>query len=215
MGTPRSRLMTGLALADYLTDFGTPPSAARKPVEIVTPAVTPVAMPTVDVGALVDAEVAKVEARLRAEMNDAAEAALNVERARHEIEIAELQAAFGADASARIAAAFEAAEASLTSITTTAAARILSSFLSDELARRSVEQLASRIREATADRDAVRIKVSGPQSMLHRLGAALGPLEAQCDFTEADAFDVTVSIDGALFETRLAEWAAQIGEAMS
>ena len=207
--------MTGLALADYLTDFGTPPSAARKPVEIVTPAVTPVAMPTVDVGALVDAEVAKVEARLRAEMNDAAEAALNVERARHEIEIAELQAAFGADASARIAAAFEAAEASLTSITTTAAARILSSFLSDELARRSVEQLASRIREATADRDAVRIKVSGPQSMLHRLGAALGPLEAQCDFTEADAFDVTVSIDGALFETRLAEWAAQIGEAMS
>jgi hypothetical protein len=215
MGTPRSRLMTGLALADYLTDFGTPPSAARKPVEIVTPAVTPVAMPTVDVGALVDAEVAKVEARLRAEMNDAAEAALNVERARHEIEIAELQAAFGADAGARIAAAFEAAEASLTSITTTAAARILSSFLSDELARRSVEQLASRIREATADRDAVRIKVSGPQSMLHRLGAALGPLEAQCDFTEADAFDVTVSIDGALFETRLAEWAAQIGEAMS
>jgi hypothetical protein len=215
MGTPRSRLMTGLALADYLTDFGTPPSAARKPVEIVTPAVTPVAMPTVDVGALVDAEVAKVEARLRAEMNDAAEAALNVERARHEIEIAELQAAFGADASARIAAAFEAAEASLTGITTTAAARILSSFLSDELARRSVEQLASRIREATADRDAVRIKVSGPQSMLHRLGAALGPLEAQCDFTEADAFDVTVSIDGALFETRLAEWAAQIGEAMS
>lgn len=207
--------MTGLALADYLTDFGTPPSAARKPVEIVTPAVTPVAMPAVDVGALVDAEVAKVEARLRAEMNDAAEAALNVERARHEIEIAELQAAFGADASARIAAAFEAAEASLTSITTTAAARILSSFLSDELARRSVEQLASRIREATADRDAVRIKVSGPQSMLHRLGAALGPLEAQCDFTEADAFDVTVSIDGALFETRLAEWAAQIGEAMS
>lgn len=207
--------MTGLALADYLTDFGTPPSAARKPVEIVTPAVTPVAMPTVDVGALVDAEVAKVEARLRAEMNDAAEAALNVERARHEIEIAELQAAFGADAGARIAAAFEAAEASLTSITTTAAARILSSFLSDELARRSVEQLASRIREATADRDAVRIKVSGPQSMLHRLGAALGPLEAQCDFTEADAFDVTVSIDGALFETRLAEWAAQIGEAMS
>lgn len=207
--------MTGLALADYLTDFGTPPSAARKPVEIVTPAVTPVAMPAVDVGALVDAEVAKVEARLRAEMNDAAEAALNVERARHEIEIAELQAAFGADAGARIAAAFEAAEASLTSITTTAAARILSSFLSDELARRSVEQLASRIREATADRDAVRIKVSGPQSMLHRLGAALGPLEAQCDFTEADAFDVTVSIDGALFETRLAEWAAQIGEAMS
>ena len=207
--------MTGLALADYLTDFGTPPSAARKPVEIVTPAVTPVAMPTVDVGALVDAEVAKVEARLRAEMNDAAEAALNVERARHEIEIAELQAAFGADASARIAAAVEAAEASLTGITTTAAARILSSFLSDELARRSVEQLASRIREATADRDAVRIKVSGPQSMLHRLGAALGPLEAQCDFTEADAFDVTVSIDGALFETRLAEWAAQIGEAMS
>lgn len=207
--------MTGLALADYLTDFGTPPSAARKPVEIVTPAVTPVAMPAVDVGALVDAEVAKVEARLRAEMNDAAEAALNVERARHEIEIAELQAAFGADAGARIAAAFETAEASLTGITTTAAARILSSFLSDELARRSVEQLASRIREATADRDAVRIKVSGPQSMLHRLGAALGPLEARCDFTEADAFDVTVSIDGALFETRLAEWAAQIGEAMS
>ena len=212
--------MAGLELEYIQREFGAPPGAASKPAHAAAnvPATmsAPMSEPrAVDVAAIVDAEVAKAEARLRTEMNDAAETALNIERDRHEVRIAEMQAAFGADAGARIASAFEAAENSLAHLATTAAARILSKFLSDELARRSVDQLASRIREAIADRDAVRIRVSGPQSMLHRLGAALGPLETQCDFTEADAFDVTVSIDGALFETRLAEWSAQIGEAMS
>lgn len=209
--------MTRLALADYLTDFGTAPAIARL-VEIVAPAaqssVAP-PPPAPDVDSLVAAEVALVEARLRNEMREAAEAALSVERARHEVQIAEMQNALGAEAGAKIAAALQAAESRLASLATTATARILSSFLSDELARRSVEQLAVRIRDTLSDRDAVRIKVAGPQSLFESLERALGPLAAQCDFTEAAGFDITVSIDGALFETRLAEWAAQIGETLS
>src|SRR5690348_4107141 len=117
MGPARSGLMTQLALADYLTDFGAGiiPAAI---VEIVVPAapsaaVVELAPPPPDIDSLVAAEVALVEARLRAEMSDAAEAALSVERARHELQIAEMQIAFGAEAGARIVDAVEAAEARL------------------------------------------------------------------------------------------------------
>lgn len=206
--------MTGLALADYLTDFGAAPAAART-VEVIAISPQPAQPAPVDVGAIVAAEVARAENRLRAELSDATEAALSMERARHEVQVAQMQAAFGAEAGAKIVTAVAEAEARLTSLTSASAARILSTFLSDELVRRSVDQLALRIREAVADRDVVRIKVSGPRSMLDRLEATLGPLAGQCDFSEADAPDVTVSVDGTLFETRLAEWAAQIGETLS
>lgn len=135
--------MTGLALADYLTDFGAAPAAARA-VEVIAISPQPAQPAPVDVGAIVAAEVARAENRLRAELSDAAEAALSMERARHEVQVAQMQAAFGAEAGAKIMTAVVEAEARLTSLTTASAARILSTFLSDELVRRSVDQLALR-----------------------------------------------------------------------
>lgn len=210
--------MTRLALADYLTDFG--PSLARAGIGALVepaapPAPPPVAPPPPDIDGIVAAEVASVEARLRAEMSDAADAALSVERARHEVQVAEIQNALGIEAGDRIAAAIAAMETRLVSFASSATARILSSILSDDLARRSVDQLAVRIREAVADQDVVRIRISGPQSMFEGLSKALGPLASRCDFAESPGFDMTVSLDGALFETRLAEWSAQIGEILS
>lgn len=204
--------MAARALADYLPDFGATATVVTLAVERTAAPRAEPAMP--DVGALVAAEVAVAEARIRADMNEAADAALAAERERHQAEIAELHLTFGADAGARIAASVGEAEARLSALATDAVARILSAVLSDNLARRSIDQLAATLREALADRDAVRIKVVGPQSLFENLSASLGPLAAQCDFVEAPGFDITVAIDGTLFETRLAEWSATIGEAV-
>ncbi|MCO5070541.1 MAG: hypothetical protein M9944_04930 [Rhizobiaceae bacterium] len=210
--------MTQLALADFLTDFAAPQIAAREaspaaPAPAAPP--PPCALPEIDIDAIVAREVARAQEEMRSELSTAAEAAMSVERARHQMEITQMQVAFGTEAAARITTALEEAEERLASLVTASTTRILSSVLSDDLAQRSVSELAARIREATADREALRIKVAGPQSLLDSLTEALGPLADRCDFTESDGLDVTVSIDDALFETRLAEWAGQIGGIVS
>ncbi|WP_274627867.1 hypothetical protein [Arvimicrobium flavum] len=207
--------MAARALVDLLPDFGSKPaSVAAAVVQTMRAPPEPTVKPEMDVASIVAAEVAIVEARVRSEMSAASEAALEAARAHHSSELADLRASLSAAAGASIAAAMETAEARLSTLASGAVARILSSFLGDDLARRSVEQLAARIRAALADREAVRLKVSGPPSLFEALGAALGPLADQCDFSETSGFDLTVAIDDTLFETRLGEWSATIGEAL-
>ncbi len=56
----------------------------------------------------------------------------------------------------------------------TAAARILGSFLSEELQKRSMESLARSIRAAVEERETYRIDIRGPQSLFEALQKALG-----------------------------------------
>jgi len=204
--------MAAHALADFLPDFGTTSLAPSAP--LGQPAAIRNVEPPPDISAIVAAEVAIAEARLRGEMMEAAEATLAAERANHAVEMSRLEASLGGEAAARIAAAVAEARERITALTSAAAARLLASMLSDDLASRSVAQLAETIRTAMADRDAVRIKIVGPQSLFETMSTQLGPLAAQCDFAEAPGFDLTVAIDGTLYETRLGEWSATVGGAI-
>ena len=94
-------------------------------------------------------------------------------------------------------------------------ARIIGGIISDDLQKRSLEALAGTIREAVGDSEAVRIAVRGPLSLFETLKASLGPRAANLDFVEAPGFDLTVAIDEAVFETRIAEWSAALSEALS
>lgn len=211
--------MAARALIDCLPDFGEAPGPVFQmgiadiddmpTMELEPPAPAP------DIDAIVAAEVAAAEQRLRGEWEAESQAALAAQQERHTAELQELQARLGEAAAAKIAAAFDDAAAQLSAMANAAAARLLSSLLGDEMARRSVEELAARIGRLLADRDAVEVQVSGPQSLMESLAAALGPLAARCEFSEAPGFDVTVAIDATVLETRLAEWSAMIGEAVS
>lgn len=211
--------MAARALFDCLPDFGEAPGPVF-PLNLPDiggmPAMEPEApVPAPDVDAIVAAEVAAADDRLRAELEAEKEAALAAEREHHAAEMQAMQASLGEAAAARIAAAFDDAEARLSTLTTAAVARLLSSVLGDDMARRSVEELSAAIRRIVADRDAVQIHVSGPQSLVEGLAASLGPVAERCDFSEAPGFDVTAVIDGTILETRLAEWSALVGEAVS
>ena len=61
----------------------------------------------------------------------------------------------------------------------------------------------------------MRIAVRGPLSLFETLKASLGPRAANLDFIEAPGFDLTVTIDEAVFETRMAEWSATLSEVLS
>lgn len=65
------------------------------------------------------------------------------------------------------------------------------------------------------DREAVRIQVRGPQSLFEPLRTALGERAGNLQFIETPGFDLTVSIDGNLFETRLSEWSSALSGALS
>ncbi|WP_378948992.1 hypothetical protein [Mesorhizobium sp. ANAO-SY3R2] len=205
--------MSIAALFERLTDFA--PHAPEE-VETAVPEVPeyPRAVPEPDIPAIVAAAVADAEDALTTRLAGEHEAALEAERERHAAEIAELGARVGAETGAAIAASLGEMEARVVHLATDAAARIIAGLVSDDIQKRSIDALATAILAAIADSDAVRIKVSGPQFMFDTLATAMGGLAENIDFTESMGFDLSVSIDDNLFETRLGEWSSALSETL-
>jgi hypothetical protein len=213
--------MAALALFDVLTDFGRQPprpgapqpSAERR--QDAPQAFSAPAAPPPDLSEIIAAEVARAETALEERLALAHEAALEAERQAHAAEIETLMRRLGEETGHTVTARLLEMESRLGEFAAAAAARILSSFLSDELAKRSLESLAQSIRAAVGDTEAVRIQVRGPQSLFETLQAALGERAGSFDYVETPGLDLIVSIDGNLFETRLSEWAGAMQEILS
>jgi len=203
--------MSAFALADLLPDFG---SRAHRPAASAAAAQPEPATSSepvlADPSSVIAEAVAKAETAVADQLSAIYEATLQAERDNHAAEREHLQRSLGSEAAALIEARFAELERHLVALTTTAAARILGGVLSDTMRARSVEALASTIREAVNDSDALRIRVHGPQSLFEALGNALGDLAGNIEFTERPSLDLTLSIDSNLYETRLAEWSAAV-----
>lgn len=202
-----------MALADVLPDFGASPRAVRPPVRAETRAVAP-ASPQPDLGTLIAEAVAAAEAALEAKLTQAHEAALAERRAAHAAEIEQLMQQFGRDAGTTVADRMAAAEQELTNLVTGSVARLVSHLLGEDLLKRSITALADTVNGALRDREGVRVRVSGPPGMFESFKAALSESEIDIEFREAPGFDLTVDIDGTLFETRLSQWASALTEVL-
>jgi hypothetical protein len=210
------------ALFDVLTDFGKRPNRAGAPhpsaeqrQDAPPAAFSAPAAPPPDLSEIIATEVARAELALEQRLSLAHEAALEAERQAHSAEIETLMRRFGEEAGGIITARFAEMESRLGDLATSATARILSGFLTEELRKRSLDGLARSIRDAVGDAEAVRIQVRGPQSLFEALQAALGERAGSFDYVEAPGLDLTVSIDGNLFETRLSEWSGAMQEILS
>ena len=206
--------MSAVALADFLTDFGTrarQPAAARQIAEPVErPAAAPTPVP--DVAAIVAEAVEKAECELTLALRREHDAQLAEVEVRHAEAISALEARLGAEMGRTVAAALAKMEARLFETTGAVAARILGQFASDAMARGAVEQLAHAIGEAVGDAETIRIRVRGPQSMMMPLTATLGDLARHVEFVEQPGLDLRVEVNETLFETRLSEWASSLSE---
>lgn len=202
--------MTALALFDVLEDFGARP---RPLTGGVSPSSIEPAAPTgPGVDEIVQTEVAKAEAALEERLSLVHAAEMETLRQEHAAEMEAALRRIGETAGEAIALRLGEMEERIGHQAATAAARILGSFLSDELQKRSMESLAQSIRAAIAGREAFRIEIRGPQSLLEALQSALGEQADGFGFVEAPGFDLSVTIDGDLFETRLSEWSAVLSE---
>jgi len=211
--------MAALALADVLPDFGS------KTPESVNPfgesSDTGGFGPRHVAEANAVAEAAAMEARLeearqavREELSRRYAQEIAVEREHHASELNALRAMLGEEAGAKIAAGLGKIEERVVALTTSVATRILGVSLTEDLQRRSIDQLARLIREAMEDREAVRVRISGAPLLFEALKAALGDRAAGFEFSESESFDLSVSIDESIFETRLSEWSDALAEVM-
>ncbi|TPM33095.1 hypothetical protein [Mesorhizobium sp. B2-3-5] len=206
--------MPSAALFDLLPDFG--PRAPRvSKAQAVTEHRPEASEPQADIGTLIAEAVAQAEATLAERLSAAHDAALEAERQAHAEEARSFLESFGGDIGKAVSSRIDAMEARVTDLVAATVARIIGGVVSDDLQRRSLEALASAVREAVGDGEAVRVAVRGPLSLFETLKASLGARAANLDFVEAPGFDLTVTIDEAVFETRMAEWSATLSEVLS
>lgn len=207
--------MRSLALFEALQDFAPPGQPPKRLAE------TPRAEPTLtvhkapDIEALVAERVAQAESALREKLGNEHTAALVALAEEHETRLAELHRDYGGRLGVALSSSIAEAEARVTELAVASLARAVGSILSEEIQKRSIAGLTLAIREAMADRDAVRIRVRGPLSLFETLRASLGEQAVKLDFAEAPGLDLTVSIDGNPIETRLSEWSAGISEILA
>jgi hypothetical protein len=95
------------------------------------------------------------------------------------------------------------------------ASRILGAVVSEDLRDRAIARLAGLIREALRDGEAVRIRVHGNLPLFEALKQQLPGHAGQFDFMESPDFDLSVTIDESIYETRLAEWSAALAEILA
>jgi hypothetical protein len=206
--------MRSAALFDLLPDFGTrpkPAEAAAKPVEQPVPEVVPLP----DMGTIIAEAVARAEQEAEARLVAAHQAELTAQLEAKQAETDAFLQTLGGDIGAAVAARIDLMQAAVTDLVADQVARVVGGLLGEDLQKRSLAALANAVREAIGDTDAVRIRVSGPSSLYETLKTALGERAANLDFTDAPGFDLTVAIDDAVFETRMAEWSAALSEVLS
>jgi hypothetical protein len=207
--------MQSAALFDLLPDFG-----ARLPHPETKPAVDlppshPHAPPAIDVDALIADAVARAETELEVRLKVAHEAALEEQRQANADEASAFLATLGDDVGKMIGERIDAMETQVSALVAATVTRVVGGLLSKDLQKRSLEALAVSIRESIGDAEAVRIDVRGPQSLFETLKTSLGARAANLDFVEAPGFDLTISIDDTMFETRMSEWSVALSEILS
>lgn len=209
-------MMPGSSLADALMDFsrvGSAPDFAVEPEALnPLPQIQPPEIEQPDISELLAAEADRVRQEVTETLTAQHEAQLEALREQHVGEMAAMASRFGAEAAALIEKRFADLEERTIELATSVTARILGATLSDEIRERSLAQLARTIRTALADNEAVRVRVRGTPSLCESLEVALGKHAEQVDFGVADGFDLSVTIDDSIFETRLTEWSAAMAE---
>ncbi|WP_292897020.1 hypothetical protein [Nitratireductor sp.] len=215
-------MSSGLSLFDVLPDFGTPapPVSSRRAESshfdsLIERPEPPAREAVPPLQTQVDEMIAAAEAALAEKLAHEHAVALQQERQRHAEELDALRNQMGEAVGQAIETRFAALENDLVALTSQATSRILSSVLTEDLQKRSIAELERVIRSAVDDRESLRIRASGSPALWESLKAGLGEKARHVDFAEAPGFDISISVDEELFETRLTEWSETLAGLIS
>lgn len=201
-----------LALIDVLPDFSAPAPSLPELPEDDTFSTLATLLPHAPTA---PPEVQTRPLEQRQEVNEAAiverltrdhEAAVAEIEARHAEELAAARRSLAEDAARLVQQRFDELEQQVIGLTAETTARILGVVLTEDLQKKSIAELERIIREALDDRESVRIRLIGAPLLWEALKTGLGTKADHVDFSEGPGFDISLSIDEKLFETRLTEW---------
>lgn len=201
--------MPARAISDLLVDFGSEPRLPR-PVLAAIPEQREDHATAANVEHRIAEAVRQSEAQWRQEQTErwaAREAEIEAE---HASRMRRLEALWAASAAETMMEQFTKLEQAVVERTGAAVAQILSPLLSEPLGAKAINQLAVKLQAVLADGTAVRLRVSGPAALYHALLAQLGETIARLDFVESEDIDLTLTIDDALYVTRLKSWSAEL-----
>lgn len=202
--------MSATALSQLLPDFA-PIKQRNDPTAGNIPHTT-VSAPQADIGQLIAEAVAEAEAALEARLTETHQRELAEIRQANADEAKTFMDTLGTDVGALIASRIDDMQSRTIELVSASAARIMSGILSEKLRERSISALGDTINKAMTENDASRIRIQGPASLFETLSSALGERAASLDFIEAPGFDLTITVDDAVIETRMSEWSTALSE---
>lgn len=193
--------MTIHDVSAYLTRFDAPP-----PIIVGDAAVEPASLPE-DEGGAPEAPPPPIDAdKLRAEMEAEFSAALAAEQESFARKLQEARERWiVAEAEALRNAVTQSLEAAIESLRADLA-RILTPFVSREIAQRALDETIASVRQALANEHAPAIQVSGPSDLLDRISAALSADNVVLSLSEREGVDARVTFASTTIETRLGDW---------
>lgn len=209
--------MATYALADILPDFGAPPPPRPAQPAVAEPAPKSVraVVPEEELRSRIEAAVRATEAAVEARLAAAHEQALADAEARHAGELERLRGELGEQAGRIVAERLDRMEADVVALTSAVVARVLGVSLTEDIKRHALDELGRAIVAAVGDREAVRIRIKGPLFLYEALKPGLARFADGIEFSEEPGFDLTVSIDTGLFETRLGDWSSALSEVLA
>lgn len=205
MGAPK--------LADVLMDFG----GRRDILASLTLASldeVDFSKPVAETGPDVATLIADAESAVTARLTSDYEEAMQALRDAHREEIARIENTLWASTTALIEERFAMMETSVLEQTGVAVARTLGSALSGNLQTRAIRSLVTSLQAALRNREITRLRVTGPLQLFEALKKQLGPGLADFDFTESSDIDLTVTIDNALYATRIGDWGKELSQVL-
>lgn len=209
--------MARLRLADVLTDFGAD-TARMEPVPlaiVADPEPLPRPMPAaIDPAPLIAAAVREAEEALALRLADQHAADTAALRAGHAAELEAAGQRLGIETAQALTRALAEIEQRAITVATGSVARLIAPMLSAEIQRRSVDGLAGAMQGALTVGESIRLRMSGPKPVLDGLASALGDRISEAEIVLTNGVDLAAELDDTIYETRLAEWAGGLAEAL-
>lgn len=207
------------ALVDYLRDFSAPTPFQRKASRVAAGAAALECDERgggedIDVNALVDAAFERGFAEGRRQAETEHEARRSADARRHSEELEALTTRHEHELGSQLGEKLECLKSELASQIGEGVGAVLGPLLDEAVTKRTIEALGEKIRSTVADKDVTEIEVTGSPALFEALRSRVDEA-VPLAFTPNEEFDLTVTFDGTVMSTQLAEWADALREAMA
>lgn len=202
------------SFARYLPDFEFTDMSGFHADQHVEAAEKLVALPHIDTESIRAEARAEGEAIARAELTKKFEAEHLAIENLHSAELEALRVELETNAAKTIPDAIAARSAEIADLIAGDVEAVLKPLINEAVRKRILVGLADEIRKILALENAGRIRVSGPEALVHAFREQVGIDADRLTIEENDRFDIEVEVNRTQFASRLSDWSKALSEVL-